>query len=62
MKHRFYTITMLILLSSLTLGCSDIENPLSIQHKYQPINKVYDSKALIGTGDFNPKYVPVLGR
>lgn len=51
---------LLLFISLLSSGCSDVENPLIIQHKYKPINQVYDSRALVGTGDFNPKYVPIL--
>lgn len=52
---------LLILLISTTLySCSDIENPLAQKAVYKPINKVYDSRAIVGASDINPKFIPIL--
>ena len=49
-----------LIISIVLTGCADVENPLTAQLKHKPVNQVYDSRALVGTGGFNPKYIPIL--
>jgi len=52
--------TIFSILALFLIGCSDIENPLAQKAVYKPINKVYDSRAIVGTSDINPKFIPIL--